>query len=62
MNNLRFEDLKALSVSIADNTLLEKIAGGTADDCHDLIPILDVGVPVDFPLDPNPPYIWHSGG
>lgn len=43
MNNLRFEDLKALSVSIADNTLLEKIAGGTADDCHDLIPVGPMG-------------------
>lgn len=35
MNNLSFEDLKNLSVSVADNSLLEKISGGTADDCHD---------------------------
>jgi len=35
MNNLSFEELKSLSISVADSTLLEKISGGNANDCHD---------------------------
>lgn len=37
MNNLSFEELKALSVSVADSSLLDKISGGNKNACHDKI-------------------------
>jgi len=43
MDNLSFEELKALAESVAENTLLERISGGTANDCHDEPPVCPDG-------------------
>lgn len=39
MDNLSFDELKALADSVAEKSLLEQISGGTANDCHDDIEI-----------------------
>lgn len=44
MDNLSFEELKALADSVAEKSLLDQISGGTANDCHDE---LDYSAPRD---------------
>lgn len=35
MKNLSFEELKTLAESVAEDSLLEQVSGGTSYDCHD---------------------------
>lgn len=46
ISNLSFDELKALTDSVAEKSLLEQISGGTANDCHDFIPEIPGPMPI----------------